>query len=145
MGLYRKFETDFEISLLAADRAIVWCYDDKIQRMLVEHRDCMLPAVAHVKFAKWSPKAQFLNTKIECSHGWIGIEGLPLNLWNIHVFKVIGERCGGLIDVDKCTIEKKLLSHAKVQLRGSTKGFIPEFTIFFVGKEDDYEAFCSQW
>ena len=37
-------------------------------------------------------------------HACIGM-GLPFSTWNVHVLKIIGERCGGLIDVDRSTRE----------------------------------------
>lgn len=77
-----------------------------------------------VKLTSWSQDLQDYDIQVECNLSWINIEGLPLCLLNFHVFKVIGGLCGGLIDVDKSTIELKFISHARLQLKGEENGFI---------------------
>lgn len=124
-GIGTLLDWDLETSPLAADRAIVWCNNAEQHKTLVNLGECHLPT-ARVIFRPWDPKTQFQNPKIVCSHNWIGIEGLPLNMWNNHVFKVLGSSCGGLLDVDINTAEKTFLPHARLQFRGLEGGFIPQ-------------------
>ena len=37
----------------------------------------------------WSLESQFDLCKIKARESWLGFEGIPLRLWNKHVFKVI--------------------------------------------------------
>lgn len=143
MGIKRLLDWDLEISPLAADRAIVWCNNVDQQKALVRLDDCFLPAAPRVSFRSWSPEAQLHNSKVECCHGWIGVEGLPLNMWNINAFKVLGRMCGGLLDVDITTAEKTLLVHARLKLKGFEGGFIPEnLSVLCWGKETKLKFFA---
>ena len=55
--------------------------------------------------------------KIRVRHNWIGIEGLPILMWNIHVFKVIGEACGGFLGIAEETKKKTFLGYAKIKVK----------------------------
>ena len=66
-------------------------------------------------------KILFLKKK----NSWAGIEGIPLNWWNIHVFKVIGAKLGGLLEIDKETTAFSVLNFAKIRAKGFTYGFLP--------------------
>ena len=115
------------LSPFVADRAILWsnCEENKIK--LEEMGMCNIPRVDDVHFQRWSPENQFRNMKTACTNSWIGIEGLPINYWNIQVFKEIGQKCGGLMDVARCTFDFTFLSFAINRLRGKKDGFIPEY------------------
>lgn len=107
-----------EISPIVVDRAIVWCINENQKRTLENMGDCYISVVARVTFRSWNPKSQFFITKIECSYGWTGVEGLMLNMWNIHVFKVIGNMCGELLNVDKSMVETTSYTMLDFTLRG---------------------------
>ena len=53
--------------------------------------------------------------QIEVHNSSIGLEGLPLNLWTYHTFKIIGHACGGFIEVAKETLEQAFLRYAKIK------------------------------
>lgn len=56
---------------------------------------------------------------------------------------VIGEKCGRLIDIDKCIGEKTLLSHVRVQLKGNKGGIILEsIDILCWGKKTTLKLFA---
>ena len=57
-------------------------------------------------------------------NSWIGVEGLPLNLWNLDTFKSIGQTCGGLVEVTKETLDQSFLLYAKLKVKGYKKGFL---------------------
>ncbi|EXB80249.1 Putative amidohydrolase ytcJ [Morus notabilis] len=57
-------------------------------------------------------------------NSWIGIEGLPLNLWNYHVFKIIGDNCSGLVEIAEDTLGQSFLLFAKIKVRGFKDGFM---------------------
>ena len=64
------------------------------------------------------------HTQIAVNYSWIGLEGIPLNLWNIHVFKIIGEVCGGLLEVAEETLNKSFLRFAKLKVKGPANGLM---------------------
>ena len=95
-----------------------------------------IPQVGEVKLVRWSPDSQLNNTKIVCRNSWLGIEGLPFNMWNKHVFKVIGRKCGGLLDIARCTEDFTCLTQAVLKLKGKEGGFIDErMEIYCWGKK----------
>ena len=55
----------------------------------------------------------------------MGIEGIPLNWWNIHALKVIGAKLGGLVDIAKETLDRSFLTFAKIRVSGFNNGFLP--------------------
>ncbi|KAF4373739.1 hypothetical protein G4B88_002243 [Cannabis sativa] len=67
---------------------------------------------------------KYKEVKVECRCSWIGVEGVPLNLWNLEIMGKIGDLCGGLLDVEKDTAEKNFLHHMRLKLRGDEQGFI---------------------
>ena len=64
----------------------------------------------YVRMKRWRKEDHWQNLKISVRHSWIGIEGIPLLMWNIHVFKIIGEACGGLLEVVEETKNKSHLA-----------------------------------
>ena len=77
-----------------------------------------------MRMEPWSISSHWEHVKIEHRSSWIGIEGLPLNLWNAHAFKIIGEAYGGLLEVSKDTLDHFFLIFAKNKVRG-LKGLMP--------------------
>ena len=125
-GMTRFFKNFNGLTPYSADRAIIWCNSIEDKFHLEGMGFCNIPGLGKVSFEKWKPVFQFRNLKTVCTNSWIGIEGLPINLWNVHVFKDIGQRCGGLLDIAKCTKDLSFLSYAIVRLRGNKSGFIQE-------------------
>ena len=136
VGLTKMLNVYHELSPLAADRAVLWCVNE-IDRIKMENLGrFFIPDAGEVKFTRWNTKSQLNNSKIVCRNSWLGIEGVPLNLWNKHVFKVIGQKCGGLLDIARCTEELNCLTQAVVKLKGESGGFIKErMEIFCWGKK----------
>ncbi|KAF4378518.1 hypothetical protein F8388_022339 [Cannabis sativa] len=126
-NLSRELERKLVVSQLFDDRCIIWCKNELERDELIKMHSMRVPgAQSLVTFLPWSWENQKDNVKVECRGSWIGIQGLPLNLWNMKSFRKIGARCGGLLDVDKDTAEASFLSHLRLQLMGDDFGFIPE-------------------
>lgn len=62
--------------------------------------------------------------QVAASNSWIGIEGLPLNLWNEKTFNSIGEECVGLLEVVEETRNLTSLSFSKLKVKGFPHGFL---------------------
>lgn len=59
------------------------------------------------------------------------------------MFKVIGERCGGLIDVDVITAKKTYLNYARLRFKDLKGGLIPDsLNIFCWGKHTKLKLFA---
>ncbi|KAF4394158.1 hypothetical protein G4B88_000669 [Cannabis sativa] len=126
-NLSRELERKLIVSQLFDDRCIIWCKDDMEKDELVKvERMYVSGAQSHVTFSLWSWNNQKNNVKVECKGSWMGVQGLPLNLSHMRIFRKIGEMCGGLLDVDNDTAEASLLSNLRLQLMGDEFGFVPE-------------------
>ncbi|XP_062094813.1 uncharacterized protein LOC133800774 isoform X2 [Humulus lupulus] len=126
-GVQRWWGKKLCVSYFSDDRALIWCANKREKERLISTGSVTIPELTAVSFAKWSWRNQMENRKISCKHDWIGIEGIPLNIWNHHVFKVIGSLCGGLLAIDKHTLERKNLFCAYINVKGDALGFIPSF------------------
>ena len=67
---------------------------------------------------RWQKEDHWQNLKIGVRNSWIGIEGIPLLMWNIHMFKIIRKACGGLLEVAEETSNKSHLGFAKLRVKG---------------------------
>ncbi|RVW51474.1 hypothetical protein CK203_084032 [Vitis vinifera] len=54
---------------------------------------------------------------------WVRVVGLPLHLWSREVFKLIGDGCGGLINVDEETFSMANLQWARLLVRVKGRDF----------------------
>ncbi|WJZ85239.1 hypothetical protein VitviT2T_004785 [Vitis vinifera] len=54
---------------------------------------------------------------------WVRVVGLPLHLWSREVFKLIGDGCGGLINVDEKTFSMANLQWARLLVRVEGRDF----------------------
>ncbi|KAF4401873.1 hypothetical protein G4B88_017385 [Cannabis sativa] len=126
-NLSRELKRKLMVSQLFDDRCIIWCKDEKEREELVKVQRMLVPgAQSSVTFSLWSWDNQKEKVKVECRGSWIGVQGLPLNLWHMKIFRKIGDMCGRLLDVDKDTAEANFLSHLRLQLMGDDFGFFPE-------------------
>lgn len=120
------FNIQQEIIPFSVDKAVVWTDCEEEKRRLEEIGVRTIPGVGKVRIERWSPNSQFKNTKIEYRQSWIGVEGLPLNLWNENIFRLIGRKCRGLLDIARSTSQMTCLSHAQLKMQGNEGGFIQE-------------------
>ena len=64
-------------------------------------------------------------------------------MWNIHVFKVIGEACGGFLGIAEETEKKTFLGYAKIKVKGFENGFMnPVIEIMCEGEQVCMGAFA---
>ena len=124
-GLCRKVGRQVEVSALHANRAILWSRDEVENRLILRYEFCNLYNSRPVKVVNWSQQEHWEDIVFEGKNPWVGIEGAPLNWWNIHVFKVIGAKLGGLMEIDKETIDLSFLNYAKIRVKGFSNGFLP--------------------
>ena len=107
-----------EVFQVAADRAIFWCMEEQEVASLLRKPEQLSSNKTLVNMERWKKEHHWQNLQIEVSHSWIGIEGIPLLMWNIHVFKVIGEACGGFLEVAEETKNKSYLGYAMIKVKG---------------------------
>ena len=109
---------------VAADRAIFWCWEEQEFERLLSKPDQLSDYKTKVSMGRWRKEDHWQNLQISVSYSWIGIEGLPLMMWNIHVFTEIGEACGGLLEVAEETMNKTFLGYAKMKVKGFVTGLM---------------------
>ena len=119
-----KFRRAVGLVSLAADRAILWCLDEEEVSSLISKPLQFSKGRHQVRIERWNMYAHWDNLQIHVHQSWIGIEGLPLNMWNIHVFKIIGKSLGGLLEVAPETKALTFLKYAKIRVGGLEGGFM---------------------
>ncbi|KAF4348645.1 hypothetical protein G4B88_009131 [Cannabis sativa] len=127
-NLSRELGRKLQVSQMFDDRTIIWCRDETEVVYFMEKGNWSIPGTGdtRVSFKRWSVEEQNRDIKVECRGSWIGVKGLPLNIWNMKLFRKIGALCGGLLDVEKDTAEMNFLHHLRVKLEGDNNGFVPE-------------------
>ena len=109
---------------LAADRAIIWCQNEEEISSILSNPLQFSNGKNHVKLERWNQLAHWDSLQIHVKQSWIGIEGLPINMWNFHVFKIIGKSLGGILEVAPETRTLNFLKYAKIKVGGLEEGFM---------------------
>ena len=119
-----RLRREVAVVSLAADRAIIWCQHEEEISLLLLNPLQFSNGKDHVKLERWNQFVHWDNIQIHVKQSWIGIEGLPINMWNIHVFKIIGKSLGGLLEVAPETTTFNFLRYAKIKVGGLERGFM---------------------
>lgn len=122
--LQKKLEQKAEVIPIADDRAVSWCVDENELRDVLEKGDLFRGRLFLGRIKKWNMFMHWEYTQIEARYSWIGVEGLPLNFWNSVTFKIIGEACGGLMEIAPETTNQSFLRYAKIKVKGFPSGFL---------------------
>ena len=85
---------------------------------------CNLNMVKPVKVVQWTQQEHWEDIVFQGKNIWVGIEGIPLNWWNIHALKAIGAKLG-VMEIAKETIDLTFLAYAKLRVSGFNNGFLP--------------------
>ncbi|KAF4363726.1 hypothetical protein G4B88_000955 [Cannabis sativa] len=127
-NLSRELGRKLLVSQMFDDRVIIWCEDETEMERFLRKGNWNIPGTGDTRvfFKRWSMEEQIRDIKIECRGSWIGVKGIPLNVWNMKFLRKIGALCGGLLDVEKATAEMNFLHHVRIKLEGDSNGFVPE-------------------
>ncbi|KAM7477485.1 hypothetical protein LguiA_025698 [Lonicera macranthoides] len=123
-SLNKFYKTNFQLKPFLTDKAMFLCKCEEETEMYGSKGLVFLSGPFAIRLQRWEEESIYQNRKIACTGGWINIQGLPVAWWNEKVFKKIGERCGGLIEIDKRTSEFQNLLVARIKVRGNHNGFI---------------------
>lgn len=100
---------------MATDSSVSWCRDEKEKNFLMTEENLFYRGAIIASMEQWSTYSHWNYVWIEARNSWIGIEGLPLNLWNCHVLKLIGDTCGGLfLVIVEETLNQSFLLYGKI-------------------------------
>ena len=119
-----KLRRVVEVVSLATDKAIFWCFDEEEISSLLLNPFQFSNGRIQVRIERWNIFAHWDNLQIHVNHSWIGIKGLPINMWNNHVFKIIGKSLGGLLEVAHETRTISFLQYAMIKVGGLEGGFM---------------------
>lgn len=89
-----------------------------------------------VHLSKWNEKIDIIDPTTARFEGWIGIKGLPFNMWTKGIFEKISKWCGGLLEIDQQTMEYSNLAAAKIKVQANRVTDIPQTT---------FQKFEAQW
>ncbi|KAM7477763.1 hypothetical protein LguiA_025976 [Lonicera macranthoides] len=94
--------------------------------MLVRKNIMFIDGPYTIKLQGWNQEDASLNKKVSFTGGWIDIEDLPLQWWKRDIFEAIGDKYGGLLEIDSKTESMSQIFTAKIKVyvktRGSEKG-----------------------
>ena len=79
VGLSRRLGRMVDLSMLYANRAILWCKDEKKKCQLLRFEYCKLKSVKPVKVVQWSQQQHWEDIVFQGQNIWVVIEGIPLN------------------------------------------------------------------
>ena len=105
-------------------RVVIWCVNEWEIKTILERSDLYKGREFLAKIMRWNMFLHWEYVQIEAKFSWIRVDGLPLNLWNLDTFKLIGEACGGLLEVARETSEQTFLMYAKLKVKGHMSGFL---------------------
>ncbi|KAF4348642.1 hypothetical protein G4B88_007389 [Cannabis sativa] len=127
-NLSRELGRKLQVSQMFDDQVIIWCEDETEMERFLRKGNWNIPGTGDTRvfFKRWSTEEQNRDIKVECRGSWIGVKGIPLNVWNMKLFRKIGALCGGLLDVEKVTAKMNFLHHVRIKLEGDSNGFVPE-------------------
>jgi hypothetical protein len=109
---------------------------ESLESLIENHQPWWNSIFKEVK--RWSPQLVAKRRQT-----WIHMHGIPLHVWDEHLFKTVGARFGVFIDFDEATIERKRLDFARIQISTLRKGLIEErVRIRVVGA--DYELWVVE-
>lgn len=91
--------------------------------MLIYERCCLLNSRPFR--VNWHQEEHWEGIVFSSQDRWVVVEVVPLDWWNRHMFKVIGEKLGGLIEVAFKTVTLGFTCFAKLRVRGPPNGFLP--------------------
>ena len=133
--MQKKLGKIIDVVPITDDRAVVWCKNENEFKYVLKKGDLFRGRMFIGKIKKWNMYMHWEFTQIEARDSWIGVEGLPLNLWNMEIFKMIGEACGGLLEVASETNNISFLKYAKLKVKGFSSGFLHPIVEVPCGKE----------
>ncbi|KAK9147774.1 hypothetical protein Scep_006531 [Stephania cephalantha] len=114
---------------IGEDRAILFC-SSEAERMRIIHQLDLIGGDLVASATPWKPELHWEDRKWGGVNCWISIAGLPLSLWNTEALAMIGDRFGGLLEVDAQTRRRQNFESAIIKVKGRFKGFYPsELTI----------------
>ncbi|KAK9088845.1 hypothetical protein Scep_027927 [Stephania cephalantha] len=108
---------------LGADKALFYCVSSQEKEKMISKGKSM-GGILIDRIEGWSP-TQHSSHQISCHDTWIRLEGLPINLWNMHTYQSIGSHFGGLVEVASTT-ERKAYEHGSwIRVAGDINRFFP--------------------
>lgn len=109
---------DLFLSSFSGNKSILWCKDQQTKNEVLKNSIIFIKRRNVAVVSDWIESDQWEGNLLRVKNEWIGIEGLPFDLWNIHALKTIGNLCGGIIKVAQETLDLSDTRFAKIQVKG---------------------------
>ncbi|XP_073059539.1 uncharacterized protein [Primulina eburnea] len=107
-----------------ANKAVWWPAHQKEREHFTQLKRGFFEGGVALDFENWRPDINSSELVLNCCNSWIKIAGLPWHLWTTDIFNIIGEQCGGLLEISKDTTILRDLGAAKIKVKGKRDGFI---------------------
>ncbi|KAK9929417.1 hypothetical protein M0R45_026518 [Rubus argutus] len=124
--LSRWLGREVELVPYQNNRAFFVCKTCEEAEMIAKQKKLPVKGQSDVILFEWVHGLTNNWKKVVSYGGWIAVKGLPLHWWSSKFFKLIGDTCGGFIEVDKRTENFKLLFEARIKVKENGIGFLPE-------------------
>ncbi|KAM7473797.1 hypothetical protein LguiB_021040 [Lonicera macranthoides] len=135
-AINRQFKEAIRMQPFQPDKAVIQCKSEESALKLGRSKRVMFFEGRAVCLQAWGQNEVMLNRKLAFTGGWIEFTDLPLNWWRREVFEKIGNKCGGLLTIDKSTVSMSRLFAPRIKVSGNSSGFIPaEIDLVGKGKE----------
>ncbi|RVW30268.1 hypothetical protein CK203_098811 [Vitis vinifera] len=69
----------------------------------------------------WAPTVGCSRREFQRDVSWVRIPGLPLQFWSMEFFKMVGDACGGFVDVDEETKKSSYRKGARILVKNNGK------------------------
>ena len=69
----------------------------------------------------WAPIVGCSRREFQRDVSWVRIPGLPLQFWSMEFFKMVGDACGGFVDVDEETKKSSYRKGARILVKNNGK------------------------
>ena len=70
-----------------------------------------------LSLSKWDPPVGCFRNQFHDKEVWVRLLGLPLHLWSMKLFQLLGDRCGGFGAVDEDTAQNRNKQWARVLVK----------------------------
>lgn len=78
-----------------------------------------------LRLVKWSSEVSIKDPMVTSYGRWIRVRNLPVDRWSMETFQIIGENCGGLVEIANKTLTRLDMLEASIKTKNNLHGFIP--------------------
>ena len=78
------------ISHFSGNKGLIWCRDLEVKNAILKIGLVLINMKNVAILSEWKASEKWECNFLKVKNNWTGIEGIPLDLWNVHALKTIG-------------------------------------------------------